>query len=75
MIEVGSDAKPVQTAVELKIGEKEYTVNGQELQADVAPQIIDGRTMVPLRFVAEAFGADIDWGPEEGQTEWVNIHC
>lgn len=36
-------------------------VNGNEVASDVAPQIIDGRTMVPIRFVGEALGADVNW--------------
>ena len=34
---------------------------------DVAPQIIDGRTMVPLRFVGETLGAGVDWNGESRQ--------
>jgi len=36
-------------------------VNGQEIKPDVPPQIINGRTMVPIRWVAEALGADVEW--------------
>jgi len=35
-------------------------VNGETLKPEVAPQIIDGRTMVPLRFIAEALGNTVD---------------
>ena len=28
---------------------------------DVAPQIIDGNTMVPLRFIAESLQAEVKW--------------
>jgi len=34
-------------------------VNGQEIKAEVPPQLIDGRTMVPVRWVAEAMNADV----------------
>jgi hypothetical protein len=27
----------------------------------VAPFIVDGRTMLPLRFVTETFGAEVQW--------------
>ena len=40
-------------------GEKAYTVNGVAKTADVAPFISDSRTMVPVRFVAEAFGITV----------------
>jgi hypothetical protein len=36
-------------------------VNGQEVTSDVPPQIVDGRTLVPLRTVADALGAQVDW--------------
>ena len=36
-------------------------VNGQEVVADVSPQIINGRVMVPARFIAEPLGATVTW--------------
>jgi len=39
-------------------------VNGQEITPDVPPQIIDGRVMVPARFVAEPLGATVEWDGE-----------
>jgi hypothetical protein len=36
-------------------------VNGEPKLPDVPPMVIDGRTMVPLRFLAEAFGAEVGW--------------
>lgn len=36
-------------------------VNGQPLQFDVAPVVIGGRTLVPLRAIFEALGADVTW--------------
>jgi len=36
-------------------------VNGQEIKPDVPPQIINGRVMVPVRWVAEALGANVWW--------------
>jgi len=47
-------------------------VNGQEIKPDVSPQIINGRTMVPIRWVAEALGAKVDWN-EEQKVIWVNF--
>lgn len=45
-------------------------VAGKELQPEVPAQIINGRTMVPLRFIAEALGADVGW---DGKTYTVTI--
>jgi hypothetical protein len=39
-------------------------VNGKLVQGDVPAIIIDGRTMVPLRFVSEALGVHVDWDQE-----------
>ena len=36
-------------------------VNGQEIVPDVPPVIIDGRVMVPARFIAEPLGATVEW--------------
>lgn len=46
-------------------------VNGQEIKTDVPPQIINGRTMVPVRWIAEALGADIQW---DGKNNAVKIN-
>ncbi len=36
-------------------------VNGNEIKSDVPAQSIQGRTMVPLRAIGEALGADVKW--------------
>jgi hypothetical protein len=40
-------------------------VNGKAVQADVPPQIFEGRTMVPVRWVAEALGATVSWDADK----------
>lgn len=40
------------------------TLDGRELSFDVPPQIIDGRTLVPMRAIFEALGAEVDWNGE-----------
>ena len=45
--------------VVMTIGSAEYTVNGVAKTADVAPFIAGSRTMVPVRFAAEAFGIKV----------------
>ena len=47
------------TKVVMTIGSEVYTVNGVAKTADVAPFISDSRTMVPVRFAAEAFGITV----------------
>lgn len=36
-------------------------LNGSLLEFDVPPQIIDGRTMVPVRKIFESLGAEVEW--------------
>jgi len=63
------------TTIELWIGKPQATVNGQTKWIDdanhkVMPEIINGRTMLPLRFVAENLGADVVW---DGTTKTITI--
>ncbi len=37
------------------------TVNGEQVLLDTSAQVINGRTMVPLRFVAEQFALQVQW--------------
>ena len=46
-------------------------VNDYPLVFDVAPVIIEGRTMVPLRTIFEALGAEITWN---GDTRTVIVN-
>ena len=39
----------------------DVTVGGKIINFDVKPQIINGRTMVPLRAILEALGASVGW--------------
>ncbi|HEY9059999.1 MAG TPA: stalk domain-containing protein [Pseudobacteroides sp.] len=49
----------------LKINNKKATVNGVQQDMTVAPKVIDGRTVVPLRFISENSGAKVVWEPSE----------
>ena len=39
-------------------------LNGQKLEFDVPPQIMNDRTMVPMRKIFETLGATVEWVPE-----------
>lgn len=54
------------TVVVFTVGSTSYTVNGEAKTADVAPEIVNDRTMLPARFVAEAFGATVGWDGASG---------
>ncbi|CAH1226874.1 hypothetical protein PAECIP111893_05353 [Paenibacillus plantiphilus] len=45
----------------LTIGKKEYEVSDKKLNMDTVALLKDGRTYVPARYVAEAFGAAVKW--------------
>jgi len=53
------------TSITLYIGKKNATVNGRTVTMDVPPQILQGRTVVPLRFVTENLGCKVDWDGEK----------
>lgn len=54
----------------LKIGSQEMTVEGKTTVLDVAPKIENGRTLVPLRAISEALGAEVAW---DEQTQTVTV--
>jgi len=47
--------------VELTIGSRQARVNNAPRLLDVPAFTINGRTMVPLRFIGEALGASVQW--------------
>ncbi|BFT74128.1 stalk domain-containing protein [Paenibacillus sp. P36] len=47
------------TSISLQIGSTTATVNGKDEQIEVAPELKNGTTMVPLRFISEKFGASV----------------
>ncbi len=48
----------------LAIGRDTAFVSGEEIPLDVPAQIISDRTLIPVRFVAENLGMDVDWDQE-----------
>ncbi|MBE7043697.1 MAG: hypothetical protein E7399_09470 [Ruminococcaceae bacterium] len=53
------------SAILLTIGKKEAIISGKVVQNDVAPMIVNDRTMLPIRFVAEGLGAEVLWSSSE----------
>jgi len=57
----------------LTIGSPVVQVNGASQTIDVAPKIAgSGYTLVPIRFVAEALGVDVEWLPETRQVRFTS---
>ncbi|MDI6710119.1 MAG: copper amine oxidase N-terminal domain-containing protein [Bacillota bacterium] len=52
------------TTVVLTTGSKVMLVNGNPVNLDAAPEVVKpGRVMLPYRWIAQAFGASVDWNP------------
>ncbi len=56
--------------VELRIGDRKAKVGDRTVTLESAPFIHRGATMIPLRFTAEAFDAQVDWS---ASTQTVSI--
>ena len=52
------------TVVKMTVDSMYMYINGLVKKMDIAPVVINGRTLAPARFVAEAFGADVQWKQE-----------
>ena len=74
----GKDSKVTVTLgsikLELWIGNNTALVNGKETlidpeNPDVKPILINSRTMLPMRFVAEKLGCDVQWLPKDRQVK------
>lgn len=56
--------------IQLTIGSKTAYVNGQAKELSVPAKIINGSTMVPIRFVSESVGLEVNWDPNKRE---INI--
>lgn len=56
--------------VQLRVGENTATVNGETVTLELPAKAIEGRTMVPLRFISTAMGASVTW---DAATETAHI--
>jgi hypothetical protein len=59
-----------QDTIRLTIGSDTAYLNNTVQMLDTAPTIINGRTMLPIRFISESFNFDVDWN---GETQTVTI--
>ncbi|MGE7689691.1 copper amine oxidase N-terminal domain-containing protein [Lysinibacillus sp. NPDC097214] len=64
------DASKGNTKVWLKIGSKNAKVNGNTVNLSVPAQVKNGKTLVPLRFISESLGANVQWNQK---TQTVTI--
>ena len=60
--------KEIKIVMDLKMNT--ITVDGEKIETDVRAEIMNNRTMVPLRFIAEQLGLKVEWN---GETETASI--
>jgi hypothetical protein len=60
-LSLNTDNAQLKTDVQMVINKNELWVNGNKSYMDVSPIIVDGRTMLPARWVAEAFDSNVTW--------------
>ena len=52
------------TVIRLTVNSKTAMIGSKTVTLDSPATVIRGRTLVPTRFISEAFGAKVDWLPE-----------
>ncbi len=53
------------TVMRFYIGQNDYYINDQIQTMDTVPIIMEDRTLLPIRYVAEALGAEVSWDAAE----------
>jgi len=58
---------PIPTSLVLRffVGSTTYSVDGTSKSMDTAPVIVESRTLLPIRYVAQELGATVDWYPPD----------
>lgn len=52
------------------LSENKVYIDGADTAIDVSAEVMNNRTMVPIRFVAEYFGLDVEW---DGENQTIEI--
>lgn len=55
----------------LDLEKKEGIVDGEAIPLDTKPEIVQNRTVVPLRFILETMGFEVEYNPETGVIEII----
>jgi hypothetical protein len=56
--------------IKLQIGNTQASIDGKIAELDQPPIIKNNRTIVPIRFIAESFGAKVQW---DGETKTITL--
>ena len=67
---VGEQPAAPEKLVKLEIGCEEAAVDGETVELDTPAFVKDGRTFLPIRFISEAMGMNVDW---DAATKTVTI--
>ena len=60
--------------IELIIGSKVAKVNGKEVNLDVPAEVLNNRTMIPLRFISENLGYKVKFDNENSPIYMIDIY-
>ena len=55
---------PEKIEISFKVGDEILKINGKDVKVQ-KPFVVNGVTLVPVRVITEAFGAEVDWNGEE----------
>jgi biopolymer transport protein ExbD len=58
----------------LQLDSKIATINGTKTTLDVPAKSINGRTLVPIRFISENFGKKVEWFPYSSNLKIIYIY-
>ncbi len=61
------------TIINMTIDSKEYFVNGEGKELDVPPQLMNDKTMVPIRAISESLGCYVGWD-QDSKTVIIQSH-
>ncbi len=61
--------------VVLGIGNTKATIAGKQVTVEPPAQIINDRTVVPVRFISESLGARVEWFPDERKVGVFHSYC
>ncbi len=64
-------AKDGKVEISFSVGDSEILINGEKKQVQTPYVVGDGVTLVPLRVITEAFGAEVNW---EDATQTVTLN-
>ncbi len=63
-------AKKGNTTIQMQIGKNSIVKDGKSIAIDVAPNIVGGRTLVPVRAISDCFNIGVDW---DNYTQTVSL--